>query len=151
MRFGARYSIVMTLIALVLGSSGCEEQPGFMEPEKVFQTFMELDDQVVLGQNRLEFRVNVPSGVTHPSFEGLWTFRNPEKSLNVYVLRAADYPDSNADLATLTNYYMLDPRVTTIHVHPTPGDWVVVLYNPADFGPTTHSEVSGNIRLSYWR
>jgi hypothetical protein len=151
MRRRVRDSIAVILIALALGSSGCEEQPGFMEPTKVRETFMDLDDQVVLGQNRIEFRVNVPSGVTHPSFEGLWTFRNPEKPLWVYVVRSADYTDSNADPATLPNYFMLDPVVTTIHVHPTPGDWVVLLINPADFGPTTASEVSGSISLSYWR
>ena len=151
MRVRARDSIVIVLIALTFGGTGCEEQPGFMNTTKSTQTFMDLDDVLVQGQFRLEFRVTVPSDVTHPSFEGLWTFRNPEKPLRVYVVRATDYPDSNVDPATLPNYFTLDPIVNTIHVHPTPGEWVVVLHNPADFGPTTASEISGSIILSYWR
>jgi len=146
----ARAPLAIALLALGLGASGCEEQQGFMEPTKVRETFMDVDDQIVDGQRRLEFRVNVPGDVTHASFEGLWTFRNPEKPLFVYVVRASEY-DSAADPATLPNFFMLRPEVTTIHVHPTPGDWVVVLHNPAAFGPATRAEVSGQILLSFWR
>jgi len=150
----ARASLAVPLFAFALAAGGCEEKPGFMEPTKVRETIMDLRNQIVDGQRRLEFRVHVPGGVTHPSFIGLWTFRDREKPLHVYVVRAAEYDSaggSASDLATLPNYFMLRPEVNTIHVHPTPGDWVIVLRNPAAFGPVTRAEVTGTIVLSFWR
>lgn len=145
----ARGILVIVLVAVNLLAGGCEEKPGFMEPTKVRETFMEVRNQIVDGQRQLEFRVHVPSGVTHPSFVGLWTFRDREKPLFVYIVRASEFTGN--DPAAWPNYFQLSPEVNTIHVHPTPGEWVVVLRNPAAFGPATRSEVTGSIVLSYWR
>ncbi len=146
----SRAALAVVLLGLALGAIGCEDPQGFVETTKIRETFMDVSDQIVDGQRRLEFRVNVPGGVTHPSFEGLWTFRNPERPLFLYIVRAAEY-DSGADPTTLPNFFMMRSDATSIHVHPTPGEWVIALVNPAAFGPATRSEVSGQVQLSYWR
>jgi hypothetical protein len=146
----ARGLVAVSLIVVALLAGGCEEQ-SFTEPTKIRETFMDIDDVLVDGQRRLEFRVDVPAGVTHPSFEGLWTFRNPEKPLHLFVVRASEY-DPLVDPNTLPNYFQIRRTDNFLNIHPTSGEqWVVVLHNPADFGPLTRSEVSGTATLSYWR
>lgn len=43
-----------------------------------------------------------------------------------------------------------ETRPTQLHLHPDPGEWVVVFYNPFGPGPTNRASLSASIELSFY-
>ena len=43
-----------------------------------------------------------------------------------------------------------DTRPTQLHLHPDPGEWTVIFYNPLGPGPTNRASLSASIELSFY-
>lgn len=143
----------------VLGISACGEDQGFMDPEKHRETFISFRNVAFVSQQKREFRITV-GDIVHPHFEGRWTLRDKEKPVDVYVIRAQDY-DPNLlppaqprifwDSVVESQGGLQQLQSTTMQVHPSPGEWVVVFYNPAPLSSTARAEVSADMQLTFFR
>ena len=156
-----RFSLPMLAIVAFTGV-GCNTPESVLEVSKHNQPVVDIRNVILNGQARVTFPFAVPGDVGHPHFEGRWTLRDKEKPVQVFVFRAQDYDDSLPPRAAGS----CSPPDTTgcaiwswtstsdkpeMHVHPTPGNWVVVFFNPALPGPTTRADVSSEIDFSYFK
>lgn len=146
----------------VLGLCACGDEQGFMDPEKRRETFISFRSVAFMSQEKREFRITVgaPPSVVHPHFEGRWTLRDKEKPVDVYIIRAEDYlpnvlppaqPRVFWDSVVETQGGLQQLQSTNVQIHPTPGDWVIVFYNPAPVSVTSRAEVSADMLLTYFR
>jgi hypothetical protein len=141
-------------------ASSCEEPQEFVEPSRHTQRFLDLTNVEFTGQQQEVYRVTVlpEPDMVHPHFEGRWTFADPERPIDFYVIPAAYY-DPNAlggeqdsiFWSSVADADVGQQRLASMHLHPTPGDWVVVLYNALPFGPTTRARFSTELDLTYFR
>jgi hypothetical protein len=140
--------------------SGCEDPQGFVDPQQFSQRFIDLYNAELNGQSKLVYRVAVlpEPEMVHPHIEGRWTFTDPEKPIDVYIIPAAYYDDSRPPAeqdsvfwASVTGAEVDQQRATSVQVHPTPGDWVVVLYNALPFAATSRARFSMEIALTFFK
>jgi hypothetical protein len=147
-----------------LALMGCQEPQSFEDVKKYSIPIVDQENIILTGEQRNEYRVTVPGDVTHPSFEGRWTFRDPEKPIDIYVFPASRYTsgqplapeDSVVYWSSLSNAIggLGQLRATEMHIHPRPGDWVIVYYNAqsAAAGPIlTRAEFSTELVLTYFK
>jgi len=156
---GSRTLAGLGLLA-ALATAGCEQSQGLGEIRKAVIDVLDFEDQVFNGRERREFRATVTADMVHPSFEGHWTFRDPEKPLDIYVIRAdlydpnrpLDPQDPDVRWSSIKDAIggLGQLRATEMHIHPTPGDWVILFYNPRDPVATTRATVSAEVRLTYF-
>jgi hypothetical protein len=139
---------------------GCEDPATFSEPERRSQIIVDLEDVELLGQQQLVFRATVlpEPEMVHPHFEGRWTFADNEKPIDFYVIPAADYiqgqlPPAQTGIfwSSVQNAVVGQQRATGMHLHPAPGDWVIVLFNALPFGPTTRARFSSEVDLTFFK
>lgn len=149
---------VATLSLLLLG---CEDSQKF---EDILRNDIEVADfeRVRLrGGEKLILKVTeVTSDMIHPEFIGRWTNLRREIEVNFYVLPLADF-DENKPISELENILFTsvaddgvgfgDRRVTEMHVHPSPGQWVMFFFNPRPGGPSNEAELSADVRLSFFK
>ena len=144
------------LVSLAFG--GCKQQEHFTDVQKHATRFVDFSGLVLLGHARQEFRIDVPGDVMHPAFEGRWTLADPEKPTEVYVI-PGDIYRSDVAPALQDSVFWTSVRSTVggfaapytdMHIHPTPGNWVVVFYNPLP-GNLSRSTVSAEIDLTYFK
>jgi len=152
-----RYRIAVCAGFVAL-SGACNDPQTFQDVQKHTVEFIMFRNVAMLGGDRQTFPQNVPGDVTHPSFEGRWVVRDPEKPVDMYVFRASDY-DPNRPLADQAYFWssttmsngLGQQRSQEVHVHPTPGDWLIVFSNPAVGTVGTRTDVSADISLSFFK
>lgn len=151
---------------------GCEDAQRFVEPKSHTDPIARLRGTVLPGQAKLVYRVAVQPepAMVHPHFQGRWTFRDPEKPIDVYVI-----PDGWRDSEDRVHYYdderlpaaqdsvlwssvqsaiggIGQLRQASMHVHPSPGGWVIVLYNSLPAGAvTSRAEFAADLDLTYFK
>ncbi len=142
---------ILTVLAFV--GAGCNSTPeSVLEVAKHTQPVVDIRNVIINGQARVSFSFAVPGDVGHPHFQGRWTVRDAEKPVQVFVFRAADYNDTLLPtVQTATWSWTLTSDKPEMHVHPTPGSWVIVYFNPAQGGATTRTDLSSEIDFSYFK
>jgi hypothetical protein len=145
---------------------GCEDPQHFSEPEKHTEQFVDFSNLVMSGRQSLPadpayvYHVTVGSAtdMVHPHFEGHWTFADPEKPIDIYVMPASQYNSSQPPAGqegifwtSLTDAVVGQQRATSMHLHPTPGDWVIIFYNPAPNVLNGRSEIAAEVALTYFK
>jgi hypothetical protein len=149
------FALVAALAAL-----GCENPQGFVEPTKHKEVIVDLFSYEMNGQQQEVYRTTVlpEPDMVHPHFEGRWTFSDNERPIDVYVIPAAYYnpqllPAAQDSIfwSSLTDAVVGQQRQIEMHVHPNPGDWVIVLYNSLPFLATSRAKISTEIDLTYFK
>jgi hypothetical protein len=144
------------------GLAGCKQDEIFGDVTKFRDRLVDFQNQQFWGQERREYRATVTADMIHPSFEGHWTFRDPEKPLDIYVFASNRYRSGQPLSQQDTTYFWASVRNATgglgqlrdteMHIHPTPGDWVIVIYNNAvPNNPVTRAEAAAEIDLTYFK
>jgi hypothetical protein len=137
----------------------CEEPVTIAELQKVVDQFVDIRNVVVPGQGRLVFTVTVPGDAIHPHLEGRWTVNNVERPVDLYVFRQGTY-DGNQPPSGQDHYWTSEPpagsgigqeRNLELHIHPSPGEWTLVFFNPGTNPLTTRTELSAELQVNYWR
>jgi len=141
--------------------TGCEDPQSFVEPTKHIESIADLRNVTVPGQSQLVYRVVVQPEpqMTHPHIEGRWTFADVEKPVDVYIFPAASYVETQPPAAqdsivywsSLTNAVVGQQRETSMHLHPAPGEWVVVFYNAGPANSAGRATFSASALLSYFK
>ena len=102
----------------------------------------------------------VAGDMIHPEFIGRWSNLKREIEVELYILRLEDYDETVPPRELRNVFWTSVPEdgvgfgervVTEMHVHPTPGPWILFFYNPHPFAPSTEAELSANVRLAYFR
>ncbi len=157
-------NLVRTAAGLVLAASlaavSCDNPEGFVEPTLHRETVVDLYNFDMDGQQQAVFRVTVlpEPDMVHPHLEGRWTFTDNEKPIDIYVI-PAQYFDPNrvpADQdsifwSSLQDAVVGQQRQTSMHLHPRPGEWVIVFYNSLPYAAASRSRVSSEIDLTYFK
>jgi hypothetical protein len=141
------------LAALALLGVGCNSTPeSVLEVSKHTQPFIDIRNVTLIGQARAAYSFAVPGDVAHPHFQGRWSVHDTEKPVEVFVFRSGDY-DENQPLTAQTAVWSwtLTSDKSEMHIHPTPGSWIVVFFNPATAGFTTRTELTAQIDFSYFK
>ena len=145
------------LLAACLGTTSCEEPQGFVEPQLQTQNVADLFNFEMDGQQQEIFRVTVLAepDMVHPHLEGRWTFTDNEKPIDIYVIPAQSYdpslpPGEQDDIrwSSLQDAIVGQQRQTSMHLHPEPGEWVLVFYNSLPFAATSRTRISSEIKLT---
>ena len=164
-----------TLAGLLgLGLAGCEDPQGFARVERQTEVVASFNRQTIDGKARVEYFGAVPSAKDHPEFLVNWSNLNSEAKVELYVFNRSAYVDSlplmqhaedlteqqkqNPDGPLLVLWPQLplegpqfgDRLPTQLHLHPTPGDWVLVFYNPLDRNLANRAMISGTVELSFF-
>lgn len=146
------------LMVLALGSSRCSDPQSFEDVQRRIEPFIDFRNVTVLGQDRQVFARDVPGEAVHPHFEGRWTVRDPERPVDVYVFRAGEYnptqplADQNYYWASTTNTLGVgQARSNELHLHPSPGGWVLVFFNPGVNPQGARTDLSAEITFTYFR
>jgi hypothetical protein len=153
---------VTALLAAALALAGCGEDTAttFARIENKTETIADFQRFQIQGLERLEYRASVPADVLHPEFLISWTNLARDIEVDVYVVREEDYlpdiPPSGLAPVFWTSVPQVGPlfgdrRPTLIHLHPEPGNWVIVFYNPNQRQPNTRAILSATIELSYFK
>jgi hypothetical protein len=137
----------------------CEESPVIGEREKVTHRFVDITREVINGQDRRAYTVNVPGDAIHPHLEGRWTVNDVERPVDTFVFREGDYdagspPGGQQYFWTSTTTGtggVNSARSQSVRVHPTPGNWVIVFYNPAINPFAGRTELSAEVEISFFR
>lgn len=176
-------------IALTCVLGGCNNEiMSFVDIKKLSEPIVDVVratlDNTTESARRFEYRVVVrdtclwdagrttcdaswPLRMVHPSFEGRWTFSDPERPIDFYIINAVVWDDTTFHLDSRSPSSLPDSlvrwssitgaveglgtlRAKEMHVHPAPGTWVVVLYNSRT-GPDGKAEFSAEINLTYFR
>ena len=152
-----RFGVVL-LMALGVVSTRCGDPQTFEEVQRRIEPFIDFRNATVLGQDRQAFAHRVPADVGHPHFEGRWTVANPERPVDVYVFRAGDYDPLQPLSAqhyfwasTTSGLGVGQMRNNELHLHPTPGDWVLVFFNPGLSPQGNRTDLSAEITFSYFK
>ena len=161
LRIRTLFACSVLLLALIL--VGCSNE------NSEFQDILAVDDEIadferlrLPGQSRVMLKVvEVTGDMIHPEFIARWTNLKREIEVDFYVLRLEDFDDPEKHPSQYENVFWSslpsdgvvfgDRRPTTIHLHPSPGRWVMFFFNPADRAPGTEAELSADVRLSYFR
>jgi len=159
---------------LGLGLAGCEDEVGFARVEHQTEIVASFQRLTIDGKDRVEYLGTVPSGKDHPEFLVNWSNLNSEVKIELYVFDRSSYVDNlplmqlaedlteqqeqNPDGPLLVLWPQLplegpqfgDRLPTQLHLHPTPGDWVLVFYNPLDRNLANRAMISGSVELSFF-
>jgi len=146
------------LLAASLAIVSCDDPQGFVEPELVRQSIVDLFNFDMDGQQQEIYRITVGGDMVHPHLEGKWTFTDPEKPIDIYVVPAASYdpnllPGEQPVIrwSSLQDAIVGQQRQTTMHIHPEVGEWVIILYNSLPYVATSRSRISSEIDLTYFK
>ncbi len=152
--------LVAGLLVTVVAGCGEDTPTTFARIENKVETIANFQRFQIQGKERLEYRTNAQTGLLHVEFLINWTDLTRDIEVDVYVVRDADY-DASKPPDQLTEVFWTsvptegpqfgERRPTLIHLHPTPGDWVIVFYNPNDRNPSTRASLSATIELSYFK
>jgi hypothetical protein len=155
-----RLALVLGLVGVVSATS-CDNPEGFVEPKKHSEPIVSLRNTTVAGQTQLVYRVNVLSAteMTHPHFEGHWTFADNEKPIDVSVYRGEHYVETAAPgtqdsllfWSSLQNAVVGQQREATMHLHPEPGQWAIVFYNSGAASSAGRATFSATIDLEFFK
>ena len=142
-----------------LASPGCKQPTHFEDVKKYREPIARFEKVAIQGHERREYRVHVPADLLHPHFEGHWTFRDPEKPIDVFVFTAAQY-DSCPEPSLTCGYFwssitnatggLGQLRASEMHIHPAPGDWVLVFYNSGS-GFAARTEFDAQVDFVYFK
>lgn len=143
-----------------LGGLACEDPQGFVEPTKHTDVVVDLFNFDMNGQQQEVYRATVlpEPDMIHPHFEGRWTFADNERPVDVYVIPAGHYdpqllPADQDSIfwSSLTDAVVGQQRQTEMHLHPEPGEWVILFYNALPFLQTSRARISTEINLAYFK
>ena len=143
-----------------LAGLACENPQGFVEPSKHSEVIVDLYNYDMNGQQQEVYHATVlpEPDMVHPHFEGRWTFADNERPVDVYVIPAAYYnpqllPAAQDSIfwSSLTDAVVGQQRATEMHLHPSPGEWVIVFYNALPFLQTSRARISTEIDLTYFK
>lgn len=159
-------------LLVCVAAGGCEEPQGFVEPTSHSVPIARFRALVLPGQAKLVYRVAVQGepAMVHPHFDGRWTLRDPERPIDVYVIpdgwrdsqgQVHHYDDTRLPAAQDSVFWssiqdaiggLGQLRAPSMRLHPTPGDWVIVLYNslPPNVS-TSRSEFAADVELTYFK
>ena len=159
---------VLGSMLLGLGLAGCgnKDLGTFTDVHKYIDRFIDFngkcpDTGCLDARERLEFRKVIPGDVADPGFEGRWSFSDPEKPVDVYVIPADKYTNRTVPPDSLPGVFWSSIqgaiegigtlRAKEMHLNPRPGEWWIVFYNPATPGPLTTSQFSATIDFRYFK
>ena len=154
---------LLGLLAWGLALPGCgnDSSPTFARIENVVETIADFRRFQLQGQERLEYQTTVKPGLLHVEFLMNWTNLTRDIEVDVYVVRNEDYvatvPPAQLGKVFWTSVPQEGPqfgdrRPTLIHLHPSPGDWVIVFFNPKAAGnPANRATLSATVQLSYFK
>lgn len=152
-----RFSPVLVMALGVL-STQCGDPQKFEEVQRRIEPFVDFRNVTVLGQDRQVFEHAVGSDVTHPHFEGRWTVRDPERPVDVYVFRAEDYNPAQPPASqgyfwasTTSSIGVGQSRSNELHLHPAPGNWLLVFFNPGLNPQASRTDLSAEITYTYFK
>ena len=159
MRHPVRTSSGLVLLAALVALS-CSDPQGFVEPQKYTEVVSDLFNFDMNGQQQEVYRATVlpEPEMVHPHFEGRWTFSDNEKPIDIYVIPAQYYDPARLPAAqdsvfwsSIQDAIVGQQRATGMHIHPTPGEWVIVYYNALPFAATSRARLSSEILLTYFK
>jgi len=152
-----RFGVVL-LMALSALSTGCSDPQKFEDTQKRVEDFINIRNLIILGQDRQVFSKAVPADAIHPHFEGRWTVLDAERPVDVYVLKAENYdpaqplPAQNYFWSSTTSGIGVgQSRSNELHLHPTPGNWVLVFFNPGLSPQANRTDLSAEITFTFFK
>ena len=154
-----RFALAAAGLAALAALPACEDSPVIGEREKFSTRFVDITREVINGQDRRAYTINVPGDAIHPHLEGRWTVGDVERPVDTYVFREGDY-DPSAPPAGQTYFWTSTTggandvnanRSQSVRVHPTPGNWVIVFLNPAINPFAGRTELSAEVEINFFR
>ena len=149
-------------LSLSLTMLACKDSQQFEDILRQDVTVADFERVRLRGGEKIILKVaEVTSDMVHPEFIGRWTNLRREIEVDFYVLRLEDFTNPDLNPSQYQNIFFTSVaddgvgfgarRVTEMHIHPSPGRWVMFFHNPKPGGPTNEAELSADVRLSFFK
>jgi hypothetical protein len=148
--------------------AGCQDEQHFAVIRKQTLTLGDFERRKIQGQAQVlldpdgrGYTADVSSEMIHPEFVARWTNLKREVEVDLYVMRYEDYaaqqgvPPPELENVLWSSVPPSGPqfgetRPTQIHLHPSPGRWVLFFFNPLPRSPLNEAELSAEVLLNFF-